>query len=148
MVKRTAREISVHDGQEHGVDLSTPQGRFFNPGHSIEVAWFLLHMCEVVPDAKASTVWEAFRHNWISRTLTPSLIICDNGSEFVGADFVNACGKEGIRVLHTAAGAPWQNGLTERINGALELARDILAVCYGAYISAEIGQRFVLSDWM
>ena len=30
----------------------------------------------------------------------------------------------------------------------LELARDILAVCYGAYISAEIGQRFVLSDWM
>ena len=45
-----ARSVSNRCGQEHGVDLSTPQGRFFNPGHSIEVAWFLLHMCEVVPD--------------------------------------------------------------------------------------------------
>ena len=45
-----ARSLSNRCGQEHGVDLSTPQGRFFNPGHSIEVAWFLLHMCEVVPD--------------------------------------------------------------------------------------------------
>ena len=45
-----ARSFSNRCGQEHGVDLSTPQGRFFNPGHSIEVAWFLLHMCEVVPD--------------------------------------------------------------------------------------------------
>ena len=30
----------------------------------------------------------------------------------------------------------------------LELARDILAVCYGAYISAEMQQQFVLSNWM
>ena len=33
-----------------GVDFSTPEGRFFNPGHSIEVVWFLLHMCSVLPD--------------------------------------------------------------------------------------------------
>ena len=55
----------------------------------------------------------------------------------------------------------WMNGFPHELedfcqaiaNGrppksTLELARDILAVCYGAYISAEIGQRFVLSDWM
>jgi predicted dehydrogenase len=30
----------------------------------------------------------------------------------------------------------------------VELARDIVAVCYGAYISAETGQRFMLSDWL
>jgi predicted dehydrogenase len=55
----------------------------------------------------------------------------------------------------------WMNGFPHELedfcqaiaNGrppksTLELARDILAACYGAYISAEIGQRFVLSDWM
>jgi N-acylglucosamine 2-epimerase len=29
-----------------------PEGRFFNPGHSIEVAWFLLHMLEIIPNPK------------------------------------------------------------------------------------------------
>ena len=28
-----------------------PEGRLFTPGHSIEVAWFLLHMLEFIPDA-------------------------------------------------------------------------------------------------
>jgi len=27
-----------------------PEGRIFNPGHSIEVAWFILHMIRLVPD--------------------------------------------------------------------------------------------------
>ena len=30
----------------------------------------------------------------------------------------------------------------------VELGRDIVAVCYGAYISAETGKRFILSEWM
>lgn len=29
-----------------------PEGRFFNPGHAIEVAWFLLHMTEIFPNAE------------------------------------------------------------------------------------------------
>lgn len=48
------RRILLENVPAHGVDLSTPDGRFFNPGHSIEVAWFLLHMCEVVPDEELS----------------------------------------------------------------------------------------------
>lgn len=36
-----------------GTDLSKlPEGRFFNPGHSIEVAWFLLHLLKFLPDKK------------------------------------------------------------------------------------------------
>ena len=30
----------------------------------------------------------------------------------------------------------------------VELARDIVAVCYGAYVAAETGERFDLSEWM
>ena len=35
-----------------GVEHDTPNGRLLNPGHSIEVAWFLLRLCEVRPDAQ------------------------------------------------------------------------------------------------
>ncbi len=34
-----------------GAFPSWPEARLFNPGHSIEVAWFLLHMLEFFPDA-------------------------------------------------------------------------------------------------
>ena len=33
-----------------------PEGRFFNPGHSIEVAWFLLHLLEYVDDDKCRQI--------------------------------------------------------------------------------------------
>ena len=35
-----------------GVCFDEPAGRVLNPGHSVEVAWFLLHLCRVSPDAK------------------------------------------------------------------------------------------------
>lgn len=37
---------------EDGVDMSTPSGRIANPGHSIEVSWFLLHLCRILPSQK------------------------------------------------------------------------------------------------
>lgn len=44
------RRILVENIALDGRDLSQwPEGRLFNPGHSIEVAWFLLHMLEFVP---------------------------------------------------------------------------------------------------
>ena len=50
---RIFRENVALDGR----DLSAlPEGRLFNPGHSIEVAWFLLHLLELHPDAKAREI--------------------------------------------------------------------------------------------
>lgn len=44
------RRILVEHVALDGRDLRAwPEGRLFNPGHSIEVAWFLLHMLEFVP---------------------------------------------------------------------------------------------------
>ena len=83
-------------------------------------------MCEVLRDAKAATVWRAFEHNWIAHCDAPSLLICDNGSEFVGADFVSECGALGIRVMHTAAGAPWQNGVAERAGASVKAVAALL----------------------
>ena len=41
---------------ERGVEHDTMAGRFFNPGHSIEVAWFLLHLCRLRPSDEHRTL--------------------------------------------------------------------------------------------
>lgn len=44
------RRILIENVALDGRDLRAwPEGRIFNPGHAIEVAWFLLHMCEFIP---------------------------------------------------------------------------------------------------
>ena len=55
----------------------------------------------------------------------------------------------------------WMNGFPHELHdfctaiackrqpeSTVELARDIVAVCYGAYVAAETGERFDLSEWM
>jgi len=47
------RRIFMENAALEEVDVSAwPEGRFFNPGHSIEVGWFLLHLLDYVPDAE------------------------------------------------------------------------------------------------
>jgi N-acylglucosamine 2-epimerase len=47
------RRILIENVALDGRDLTEwPEGRLFNPGHSIEVAWFLLHMLEFVPSER------------------------------------------------------------------------------------------------
>ena len=41
-----------------------------------------------------------------------------------------------------------RKGLKRQPESTVELARDIVAVCYGAYVAAETGERFDLSEWM
>lgn len=56
-----ARRIFVESVALDGRDLSElPEGRLFNPGHSIETAWILLHMLELLPDpARAQMALDA-----------------------------------------------------------------------------------------
>ncbi len=47
------RRILIENVALDGRDLTAwPEGRLFNPGHSIEVAWFLLHMLEHIPSER------------------------------------------------------------------------------------------------
>ena len=49
--KRVFMEVVYGEGvSEDG--FATFAGRVVNPGHSIEVAWFLLHLCEISPSEK------------------------------------------------------------------------------------------------
>jgi N-acylglucosamine 2-epimerase len=40
------RSILIETVTEHGARIDLPEGRLFNPGHSIETAWFLWHVLE------------------------------------------------------------------------------------------------------
>lgn len=47
------RNILMENVALDKTDLSQyPEGRLFTPGHSIEVAWFMLHLLEILPDNK------------------------------------------------------------------------------------------------
>ena len=48
----SGRRIFLENAVLDGLDWKDwPESRFFNPGHSIEVAWFLLHVLEHMPDS-------------------------------------------------------------------------------------------------
>ncbi|AQQ71753.1 Cellobiose 2-epimerase [Limihaloglobus sulfuriphilus] len=48
------KRVLIENAPLDGSDISDwPEGRFFNPGHSIEVAWFLLHLLRFVDDKKS-----------------------------------------------------------------------------------------------
>ncbi|AQQ10268.1 Cellobiose 2-epimerase [Sedimentisphaera cyanobacteriorum] len=45
------KNILIETAALGGEDISEhPEGRLFNPGHSIEAAWFLLHLLKFIPD--------------------------------------------------------------------------------------------------
>ena len=46
--QRNNRNIFLESVGSAGISSKTPAGRLFCPGHSIEVAWFLFKMCDVV----------------------------------------------------------------------------------------------------
>ena len=49
--------LMEHASLDPGIDIRQwSEGRLFNPGHSIEVAWFILHMLEHVNDPKMYTL--------------------------------------------------------------------------------------------
>ena len=56
---------------------------------------------------------------WISVFGPPQKFLSDNGGEFNNHEFQTLCESFNIKVLTTAAKAPWSNGLCERHNAVL-----------------------------
>ena len=80
ILKSAGETAKLHYSEEHkvfmenailgrGLDFSTPGGRLCNPGHSIEVSWFLLHLNKVLLDPviekiSLSALLGAFEIGW------------------------------------------------------------------------------------
>ena len=58
---------------------------------------------------------------WIGTGIgSPAKILCDNGGEFGNAEFMDMCENFNIRVMSTAAFAPFSNGLCERNHAVID----------------------------
>ena len=71
-------------------------------------------------DAKALTVRRAFNKFWIAPFGVPEVLICDQGPEFAGEQFVEFVSQMGAAVHFTDAASPWKNGRAERAVGTFK----------------------------
>ena len=72
-----------------------------------------------VRSKKPEEIIENIFQIWISVFGPPKRFLSDNGGEFNNKMFRDLCESFNIRVLTTAAEAPWSNGLCERHNAVL-----------------------------
>ena len=73
-----------------------------------------------VEDKRAQTVCTAFMVQWVAHYGPPSLVIADQGKEFVSEEFGGRLGEHGISVHYTDVRSPWQNARTERAGGSFK----------------------------
>ena len=70
-------------------------------------------------------VAEQFENCWLSRYPRPNRCVHDNGSEFIGSDFVRLLAQMGIKDVCTAVRNPQSNAICERMH---QTVGDVLRV--------------------
>ena len=71
-------------------------------------------------DARAITVRQALSRAWIAPFGVPEVLICDQGPEFVGEQFVEFMSQMGTAIHYTDGSTPWKNGRAERAVGTVK----------------------------
>ena len=75
---------------------------------------------EFIPEEQgrtAKTARRALMRGWVRHYGWPEMLICDQGTEFTGTDFVDFVGDHGLVIHFIDSRSPWQNGRTERAGG-------------------------------
>ena len=67
-----------------------------------------------LPNKLPTTITDAVITLWTCLFGSPSVLLMDNGGEFANAEVRELGNQLGISIKHTAAYAPWANGLNER----------------------------------
>ena len=88
--------------------------------HYIKPGLFYLHIIgEFTKYSQATTIkhknesTKAFLTLWIGIFRAPCKLFSDNGSEFIGEDFVKLCETFNIKATTAASYSPWSNGTCE-----------------------------------
>ncbi|CAE7834242.1 Adck5 [Symbiodinium necroappetens] len=71
-------------------------------------------------DARAITVRQALSRAWIAPFGVPEVLICDQGPEFAGEQFVEFMSQMGAAIHYTDGSTPWKNGRAERAVGTVK----------------------------
>ena len=73
----------------------------------------------VINNKKPETIIENLFSSWITIFGAPKKILSDNGGEFCNAAVLEFAESFNIKLVTTAAEAPWSNGIVERLNSVL-----------------------------
>ena len=76
-------------------------------------------VAKVIRDKRASTIVKGVMTSWVAMFGPPKRTLSDNGGEFNNDEFRAMGDSLGIRVMNTAAEAPFSNGICERLNSVL-----------------------------
>ena len=135
--------------------VSLPIGKYFNDALCIDLksrnvnSW-ILHMIDmhtrftrsVLVDRKLSSgIIDKIMKDWVAIFGVPSRLLSDNGGEFTSNEIREVSSYLNVVKYTTAAEAPWQNGLCERVHQVTDM---ILLKLEATYPDSEVD---VLLAW-
>ncbi|OLQ12867.1 hypothetical protein AK812_SmicGene3197 [Symbiodinium microadriaticum] len=101
-------------------------------------------LVEMIPDKSSSTVATAFAQSWLAHYGSPAMVVCDQGTEFTGQDFVNLMSDNATVVHFTDTASPWQNSRTEKAGGIFKSR--LAKVCQETAVTTEQGLKIAVAE--
>ena len=104
------------------VDMIGPWKVTINQFKAVTCIDSVVNLPEVIPveNAKSKTEAEAFEDNWLSCYPRPRKCIHDNGSEFLGPEFLQMLTRNNIISVPTTVKNPQSNAIVERLHQTLK----------------------------
>ena len=97
-----------------------------------------------IPNKLPTTITKQIIHLWTSIFGSPVTLLMDNGGEFANAEVRELGNQLGINIKHTAAYAPWANGLNERNHSTIDIMMEkMLEDC--PQLSEETALQYAIS---
>ena len=123
--------------------VSLPLARSFNEVVSLDLkhweAGYILHIIDVwsrytmsiyISKKQPQLVIDSLMKRWIAVFGTMKSLITDNGGEFTADEMKEVASILGVKLLTTAAEAPHQNGLNERVHSVVDTMLSKLKMHY------------------
>ncbi|CAE7937667.1 GIP [Symbiodinium sp. KB8] len=99
---------------------------------------------EIIEDKSSASVALAMARSWLAHYGSPMMVICDQGTEFTGKDFVDLMTDNGTVVHFTDTASPWQNSRTEKAGGIFKSR--LAKVCQDAAVTSETDYRITVAQ--
>ena len=101
-------------------------------------------LVELIGDKSSSTVTTTFAQSWLAHYGPPAMVICDQGTEFTGQDFINLMSDNATVVHFTDTASPWQNSRTEKAGGVFKSR--LAKVCQETAITTEQDLKIAIAE--
>ncbi|CAE6964999.1 GIP [Symbiodinium sp. CCMP2592] len=99
---------------------------------------------EIIEDKTSSSVALAMAQAWLAHYGPPMMVVCDQGTEFTGKDFLDLMNDNGTVVHFTDTASPWQNSRTEKAGGIFKSR--LAKVCQDAAVTTDRDYKIAVAE--